>query len=80
MQRRTVTNFLIFYMPDDAQITLVSELIQKADLKDNDRCHLHFTLAKMNEDLGDLYAAYINFVAGGKFEKNYCLMILSKMN
>ena len=57
------------YKPEDTQITLVSELIQKADLKDNDRCHLHYTLAKMKEDLGDLSAAYENYIAGGKLRK-----------
>ena len=60
---------LIKYRPEDTQITLVREMIQQADLKDDDRCHLQYTLAKMNEDLGDLDAAYHNFVVGGKLRQ-----------
>ena len=44
-------------------------MIQKADLKDDDRYRLHYTLAKMNEDLGDIASAYENYVAGGKLRQ-----------
>ena len=60
---------LIKYRPNDTQVTLVSEMIQRPDLKDNDRCYLHYTFAKMNEDLGDLDAAYNHYVAGGKLRQ-----------
>jgi tetratricopeptide (TPR) repeat protein len=60
---------LVKYQPEDTQVALVSELIQQADLIGHDRCHLHYTLAKMNEDLGDFAAAYENYVAGGKLRQ-----------
>ena len=60
---------LVKYQPEDTQVTLVSEMIKRLDLKDDDRCHLHYTLAKMNEDLGDIASAYENYVAGGKLRK-----------
>lgn len=60
---------LVKYQPENTQITLVNEMIQKADLKDDDRCHLQYTLAKMKEDLGDLAKSYENYVAGGKLRK-----------
>jgi hypothetical protein len=44
-------------------------MLQRPDLKDDDRCHLQYTLAKMNEDLGDLDAAYHNYVVGGKLRQ-----------
>ena len=62
-------SMLIKYKPDDAQITLVREMMQRSDLKDDDRCHLHYTLAKMSEDVGDLDIAYDHYVAGGKLRK-----------
>ena len=60
---------LIKYTPDNTQVTLVGEIIERTDLKEDDRCHLHYTFAKMNEDLGDLYTAYNNYVAGGKLRQ-----------
>ncbi len=60
---------LIKYSPNDTQVTLVSEMIQRPDLKDNDRCYLHYTFAKMNEDLGDFDTAYNHYVAGGKLRQ-----------
>ena len=60
---------LIKYKPDDTQIALVAELIRRPDLKNEDKCHLHYTLAKMKEDLGDIRAACDNYVAGGKLRQ-----------
>ena len=60
---------LVKYQPEDTQVALVSDMIQRPDLKDEDRCHLHYTIAKMNEDLGDLDVAYENYVAGGKLRQ-----------
>ena len=60
---------LVKYRPEDPQVALVNELMQKPDLNDDQRCHLHYALGKMNEDLGDLCAAYDNYVAGGKLRK-----------
>ena len=62
-------SYLIKYKSEDTQVALVGELIQRPDLKDDDRCNLHYTFAKMNEDLGDLEAAYDNYVAGGKLRQ-----------
>ena len=60
---------LVKYHPGNTQIILVSEIIRRVDLKDDDRCNLLYTLAKINEDLGDLATAYENYVAGGKLRK-----------
>ena len=60
---------LVKYKAEDTQVALVSELIQRSDLKDDDRCRLYYTLAKMKEDLGDFEAAYANYVAGGKLRQ-----------
>ncbi|MDA8689342.1 tetratricopeptide repeat protein, partial [Rhodobacteraceae bacterium] len=60
---------LIKYKPDCTQVALVAEIIERTDLKEDDRCHLHYTFAKMTEDLGDLDTAYENYVAGGKLRQ-----------
>jgi tetratricopeptide (TPR) repeat protein len=60
---------LIKYKPDNTQVALVGEMIKQSDLKDDDRCHLQYTYAKMNEDLGDLDAAYDNYSSGGKLRQ-----------
>ena len=53
------------YTPDTAQISEVAALLQQAVINDSDRCNLLYTNAKMQEDLGDLSAAYASYVAGG---------------
>ena len=53
------------YTADTAQISEVEALLQQADINDSDRCNLLYTNAKMQEDLGDLSAAYASYVAGG---------------
>ena len=53
------------YTSDTAQISEVEALLQRTDLNDSDRCHLRYANAKMQEDLGDLNAAYASYVAGG---------------
>ena len=53
------------YSSDIAQISEVEALLQQADINDSDRCNLFYTNAKMQEDLGDLSAAYASYVAGG---------------
>jgi tetratricopeptide (TPR) repeat protein len=60
---------LIKYKPDNTQVALVGEMIKRPDLKDDDRCHLQYTYAKMNEDLGDLDSAYDNYSSGGKLRQ-----------
>ncbi|MDA9061736.1 sulfotransferase, partial [Planktomarina temperata] len=53
------------YSSDIAQISEVEALLQQADINDSDRCNLFYTNAKMQEDLGNLSAAYASYVAGG---------------
>ncbi|MDB4170374.1 sulfotransferase, partial [Planktomarina sp.] len=53
------------YTAHTAQISEVEALLQQADINDSDRCNLLYTNAKMQEDLGDLNAAYASYVAGG---------------
>ena len=53
------------YKPNNPQIGTVDKLLKRPDLKDADRCHLLYTFAKMNEDLGKPEIAYENYVAGG---------------
>jgi tetratricopeptide (TPR) repeat protein len=53
------------YTTDTAQMSEVAALLQQADINDSDRCNLFYTNAKMQEDLGDLSAAYASYVAGG---------------
>ena len=60
---------LIKYKPDNPQEVAVSERIKRPDLKDDDRCHLHYTYAKMKEDLGELDVAFENYVAGGRLRQ-----------
>ena len=48
---------LVKYQAEDAQIALANDIMEHSELRDDDRCHLHYTLAKMNQDLGDLQAA-----------------------
>ena len=56
---------LVKYEPNNPQIITVTKLMERPNLKDQDICHLHYTIAKMKEDLGDLDAAFENYVAGG---------------
>jgi len=53
------------YTPENPQINIVDDLLKRQKLNDSDRCHLLYTNAKMQEDLGDLSAAFDNYVAGG---------------
>jgi tetratricopeptide (TPR) repeat protein len=57
------------YTPDDRQISVVDDLLQRQNLNDSDRCNLHYTFAKMKEDLGDLSTAFGSYVAGGALRK-----------
>ena len=57
------------YNPNDPQINEVDELLQRQNLNKSDRCYLHYTYAKMKEDLGDLSVAFDNYVAGGELRQ-----------
>ena len=58
-------SLLTKYNSDTAQISEVEALLQQTGLNDSDRCNLLYTHAKMQEDLGDLSAAFDSYVAGG---------------
>ena len=60
---------LVKYKPHDTQVAIVGEMIKKFELQDSERCHLHYTYAKMNEDFGNLDVAYHNYVAGAKLRQ-----------
>jgi tetratricopeptide (TPR) repeat protein len=57
------------YTHNDPQISIVDDLLQRQNLNESDRCNLHYTSAKMKEDLGDLSVAFDNFVSGGALRK-----------
>ena len=61
---------IIKYDSNHAQVTAVGEIIQRPDLKDDHRCHLHYAFAKMNEDIGDLDVAFESYVTGGRLRQN----------
>ena len=56
---------LIKYKSNSSQVKLVSKLLKHPGLEGADRCHLNYAYAKMNEDLGNLGAAFTNYVSGG---------------
>ena len=53
------------YTLNDPQISVVNDLLQREKLNDSDRIHLHYTYAKMQEDLGNLSIALDSYVTGG---------------
>jgi tetratricopeptide (TPR) repeat protein len=57
------------YKSETAQISEVKSLLKRIDLSDPDRCHLLYTYAKMQEDLGDLRSAFESYVAGGSLRQ-----------
>jgi tetratricopeptide (TPR) repeat protein len=60
---------LIKYKFKTSQVKLVSKLLEHPGLEDVDRCHLNYAYAKMNEDLGNLGAAFENYVSGGEIRQ-----------
>jgi tetratricopeptide (TPR) repeat protein len=60
---------LINYKPGDPQIDIVNKLIKQTNISEDAKCHLHYTFAKINEDLSNLEVAFDNYVAGGKLRK-----------
>jgi len=57
------------YIFNDPQISTVEDLLQREKLNDSDRSQLHYTYSKMQEDLGDLSAAFDSYVAGGNLRQ-----------
>jgi tetratricopeptide (TPR) repeat protein len=53
------------YNSDNAQISEVEALLQQTDINDSDRCNFLYAYAKMQEDLGDLSAAFDSYLVGG---------------
>ena len=62
-------SFLVKYDSSHPQIAVVNEMMKRSDLKDDDRCNLHYAFAKMSEDSGKLDVAFENYVAGGKLRQ-----------
>ena len=57
------------YTLNDPQISVVDDLLKRENLNDSDRSLLHYTHAKMQEDLGDLSAAFDSYIAGGNIRQ-----------
>ena len=57
------------YNSDTTQISEVEALLQGIGLDNSDRCHLLYTYAKMQEDLGYLSTAFNSYVAGGNLRQ-----------
>ena len=62
-------SILVKYAPCDPQIDDVRSLLGNTELIESDRCQLHYTYAKMCEDIGDLDNAFKNYVIGGELRK-----------
>ena len=61
------------YQDDNPQISAVNNMLQNTHLDENDRCHLHYAFAKMQEDIGNLSSAFAHYVAGGELRKRQLL-------
>jgi len=57
------------YEPKNTQIVAVKALMEQTNLNDEDICLLHYTSAKMKEDLGNLAAAFRHYAIGGALRK-----------
>ncbi|MBT6344507.1 MAG: tetratricopeptide repeat protein, partial [Tateyamaria sp.] len=60
---------LVTYKKDNPQINKIKELMNHSDLSADSRCLLHYTYAKINEDLGDLEKAFDHYAIGGALRK-----------
>ena len=69
---RNLSNFTN-YQPKNSQIGVVSDLLKRKDLSEKDKCNLHYTMAKMMEDLGDFSKAYEHYSVGGALRKKELL-------
>ena len=57
------------YTLNHPQISVVDDLLNREKLNDSDRSHLHYTHAKMQEDLGNFSAAFDGYVTGGNIRQ-----------
>jgi tetratricopeptide (TPR) repeat protein len=57
------------YCSEMTQINKVQTLLERNSLKESDRCKLLYVHAKMQEDLGDISAAFESYVAGGNLRR-----------
>ena len=62
-------SLLIKYDSNHPQVAAVEKMMKRFDLNDDDRCHLLYAFAKMNEDMGSLDVAFENYVAGGRLKQ-----------
>nr|WP_319513769.1 tetratricopeptide repeat protein [uncultured Cohaesibacter sp.] len=56
------------HTPDDPQIALIEGLLRKSDLASKDKILLHYTLAKIYEETGQLEASLKHYKAGGALQ------------
>ena len=54
---------------EDFRVQRVAHLLDQNRLSEENKCHLHFTMAKMQEDIGDIASAFHHYVAGGAIRK-----------
>ena len=57
------------YKSDDKQVQLVERLLDQRHVSEVNKCQLHFTMAKMREDIGDIESAFHHYVTGGALKK-----------
>lgn len=62
-------SFIKDYSCGDPHIVAVTELMDRTDLPDHDRCQLHYTYAKIKEDLYDLRSAFEHYTVGGQLRR-----------
>ena len=61
---QTLAHTKKFTERDDADLTRMEALLSRGDLKDQDRCRLHFALGKAYEDLADYDASFVHYEQG----------------
>ena len=60
---------MIKYKLTDPQITIVQDLMTNPNINKRDKCSLHYTYGKMNEDIQRFGLAFENYTAGGALRK-----------
>ena len=60
---------IIKYKINNPQINKVESLLNKTNINEEDKCHLYYAFAKMQEDIGKLDYAFDNYKKGGALRK-----------
>lgn len=66
------------YTQNNQQVQKIGERLKQTNLSESDKCHYHYTYAKMKEDLGELGAAFNHYVAGGEIRRKLLAYNFSK--